>query len=205
MGRRVGGIGELSRRLQLRIRQVIDLLHIGDDGVDQLRRGLRPVELVDDHIAGEITQRGDAAVASIGGEVADAPQARDVDVAMQIVGGLGVEQGIDHRQPARPVGKPGNEHELIDVALVMAGLAADPRPARRIAEDQRRGEGHIAQRDEIALPPAIGLVMQNFAGQPDSFFAQHARRRQDRWIAAQRRQGDARGENRATDQKRAKA
>ena len=107
MSRRVGGVGQLSRRLQLRIRQVVDLLHIGDDGVDQLRRGLRTGELVDDHIAGEIAWASHAAVAAIGAEVADTAQAQDVDMAVEIVGGLGIEQGIDHRQPPGRSERPG--------------------------------------------------------------------------------------------------
>jgi hypothetical protein len=107
MGGRIGGIRQLPIRLQFRIWQIVDLFHKGDDGVHQLRRGLRSVELVDDHIAGKIAERGDAAVAPIRGEVADAAQARDVDVAVQIVGGLGLNRELTTANPPGRSESPG--------------------------------------------------------------------------------------------------
>ena len=59
------------------IGQEIDVLDIGDDGIEDDRRRLGPGELVDDDVVDEIAQRRHAAVVAIGRKIARAAQARD--------------------------------------------------------------------------------------------------------------------------------
>ena len=102
-GWRIRPCAQQAGRAELLIGEEIDLLHVGRDGIEQAPRRLRPGELVDDDIAGELAQRGDASVASIRRQVAHAPEAGDVDDAMQAIVGARIEEGIDYRQPARPL------------------------------------------------------------------------------------------------------
>src|SRR6201992_3193463 len=64
---------------QAGIGQKIDVMDVGDDGIDNDRRRFGTGELVDDDVADEIVQRRHPAVVAVGREVARTAQARDRD------------------------------------------------------------------------------------------------------------------------------
>ena len=59
------------------IGQEVDILDIGDDGIEGNRGRFRPGKLVDDNVVDEIAQRWHPAVVAIGRKIACAAQARD--------------------------------------------------------------------------------------------------------------------------------
>ena len=88
---------------------------------------------------------------------------------------------------------------MVDIAIAVAGLAADPGLARRIAQGLRRGEGEVAERHEVRLAPARGLVMKQLARRHHRVFGQDAARRQDSGIAGARRAGTCQAEGQPGD------
>jgi len=74
------------------IRQEIDILDIGDDGVENGGRRLGSWNSLNDDVVDEIAQRGHAAVDAIGRERARAAQARDPDRIEHEIVGLRIEQ-----------------------------------------------------------------------------------------------------------------
>jgi hypothetical protein len=70
------------------------LVLIGDQRIEDQRVRLRAIELVDDDIARELSQRGEASVATVRCGETDATKARDVERIVETVVGLGVEQQV---------------------------------------------------------------------------------------------------------------
>src|ERR1700742_3559941 len=74
------------------IGQKVDILDIGDDGVEDGWGRLGACELIDDDVANEIAQRGDTAIVAIRREIARTTQARDPDRVEHAIVCFGIEQ-----------------------------------------------------------------------------------------------------------------
>ena len=125
-------------RTKTRIRQEIDVLDVGDDGVENGGRRLGSGELVDDDVADEVAQRRHPAVGAIGREIARAAQARNPDRIEHAVVRLRIEQRTRGVEISRPCRHLRNEELGVAGAVDMAGFAADAGLLRDIAEDRWR-------------------------------------------------------------------
>ena len=85
-GRSGRGCSQGAVRVQVRIGQKVEFVHVGNDPVKKNRVGFGTVELIDDDVAYELPQRREPTVAPVGRGEADPPQIGDVKrVEMPIV------------------------------------------------------------------------------------------------------------------------
>ncbi len=157
------GFGQLTVRCQHGIRQEVELKHVGDESVQHEGGRFVPAELIDDHVAGEIAQGSETAVATIGTGETQAAKARDVERVVTPVVEDRVEKGAVDVDRARLVAGTGDEEPLVDVRAVVTGRAREPEVARRAAEYLRAVEQHVAVGDkrQIDLVDALFLEVED--------------------------------------------
>jgi hypothetical protein len=166
------------RRGELRVGDELELVHVGDQRVEDQRRRLGAGELADDDVARELAQRCGAAVAPVGRREADAAQARDVDRIEHEVVRDRIEMragGVDVAGPRRHA---GNEEARIGVAVDVAGVAREPGRLGGRPQDRRRAERGVAELDEEGLPAAGDLRAQHLARLGRARRVEHRARRQ---------------------------
>ena len=133
---------------QLRVRQELEFVHIGDHPVHDHRIGLWPIELVHDDVADEFPERGETPVSAIWGREANAPQIGRVQWIVQAVVGVPCEEAVRHVHPALFPGKSRDEEFGIRHSLVVASVATYSEATRWLAENLRTVESHVSQGDE---------------------------------------------------------
>ena len=138
------GFGQLTIRCQHGVGQEVEFEHVGEQSVQHQGRRFIAAELVDDDVAGEIAQGGEAAIAAVGPGEPQTAQARDINRIVAPVIEDRVEEGAVHVNRARLMAGARNEKTLVDVRAVVTGRAGDPETLRRIAKDLRAVEQHVA-------------------------------------------------------------
>ena len=152
--------------VEQRIRKKIELEHVGHQSVEQQWIGLGTVELVDDDVASELAQRVEASVTAVGSRETDPSQVGNIErIEVPIVRMRG-EEGVRDVNAAGTDRQTGNEEARVRDALVVAGVATDRQRSRRLAKDERRVEGHVAECDEcrLAFVDAALRHIQDLAG-----------------------------------------
>ena len=154
------GTGKPTIGCQHGVGQKVEFEHVGDQRVQHEGRRLLAAELVDDHVAAEIAQGSEAAIAAIGSGEAQSAQARNINRVVAPVVEDGIEECAIHVDRTGLVAGAGDEEALVHVRAVVTGRTADSDITRGTAEDLRAVEQHVAIGDEWEVRFIYALLLE---------------------------------------------
>ena len=161
------GFGQLTIPCQHGVGQEVEFAHVGEQSIQHEGRRFIAAELVDDDVAGEIAQGGEAAIAAVGPGEAQATEAGDVNRIIAPVIEDRVEEGAIDIDRAWLMARTRNEKPLVNVRAVVTGRTSNPEVLRRIAKDLRAVEQHVAigHQRQVGLVDALLLEIEDEARQ----------------------------------------
>jgi hypothetical protein len=171
---------------EVQVGQEIDVLDIGNDGVEDGRGRLGTVEFVDDDVADEIPQRRNPAVVSIWRHEPCAAQARDPDRIARPVVRPGIEQRTSGIEISGAGGHAGDIELAVAGAVDMTGSATHASAAGGTTQDEVGVERQVAEINHVRFGTSEAFRPEHLARLVKRFLIQLGARRQYRLVAAQR-------------------
>jgi len=159
-GRHAAPARQAALRCDPRVGKKLDVLDVGNHGVENDGRWFRPAKLIDDHVAYKHTQRRLTAVVPVRAQKPCTPQTRDGQRIEHVIIGRRIEDSARRIKIAVTRRQTGNEEGGIGGAVDVTGAATDAGATRHVAEHIGRTESEVAEVDQIGF--AGGLTLEDF-------------------------------------------